>query len=124
MSPLAPRLADHFRSPRHAGDPAGADALGRGSNAACGDELELGLWAEGGRVARACWRARACSATLATASLACEHLVGRTLEQAEALALGALLDDAGGLPPGRGHARAVVERALSEALRALRARYP
>jgi NifU-like protein involved in Fe-S cluster formation len=98
--------------------------VGRGANAACGDELELGLWAEGGRVVGVRWRARACSATLATASLACERLAGLSLEEAEAIDVGPLLAAAGGLPPGKGHARAVVERALSEALRALRARYP
>jgi nitrogen fixation NifU-like protein len=124
VSPLPPRLDAHFRQPRHVGDPAGADAAGRAANSACGDALELGLWSSDGRVVRACWRARGCSATLATASLACEQLAGLTLEQAEALDLGRLLSAAGGLPPGKGHARALVERALTEALRALRARYP
>jgi len=124
MGPLPPLLAKHFHAPQHVGDPHGADGVGRAANPACGDRLELGVWVAGGRIERVRFRARACSATLAAASLASEHLVGRTLEAAESLDLALLLEQAGGLPPGKAHARAVVERAVSGALGAVRARYP
>lgn len=124
MAALPPLLEHHFRFPRHAGDPSGADALGRGRNAACGDELELGLWVARGLVREVRFRARACSATLATASLVGERLAGATVEEARALDLGQLLAAAGGLPRGRGHARAVVQRALEQALSGLGTRYP
>jgi nitrogen fixation NifU-like protein len=122
--PLPPLLQAHFLAPRQAGEPAGADALGCAANAACGDHLELGLWVQDGRIRDARFRARGCSSLLATASLAAERLVGLDLPGARGLDLGALLAGAGGLPPGRAHARAVVERALDQALQALGDRYP
>jgi cysteine desulfurase/selenocysteine lyase len=124
VSPLPPLLGNHFRAPRHAGDPTDADAVGHAHNAACGDELELGLWLEAGHIRRIRYRARACSATLATASLVSEHLHGLSLDAAASADVGRLVEKAGGLPPGKRHACAVVERALADALRAVHDRYP
>jgi NifU-like protein involved in Fe-S cluster formation len=70
------------------------------------------------------FRAEACSATLAVASLVCTALESATLEQASALDCESLIAAAGGLPPAKRHAGQVVARALAGALADLRARYP
>jgi len=124
VSALPEALKAHFLEPRHVGDPQGADGLGQAGNQACGDRLELGIWVREGAVVEARFRAEACSATLAVASLLCTALEGVRLEQAQALDCAALIEAAGGLPPAKRHAGQVVERALAGALRDLRARYP
>lgn len=124
VAALPPLLKAHFLAPRHAGDPCGAEGLGRAENQACGDVLELGIWAAGGRVAEVRFRAEACSATLASASLVCTALEGRSVAEARALDCEALVASAGGVPASKGHAPRLVARALSAALEDLGARYP
>ena len=106
------------------GDPQGAEGLGGAGNQACGDRLELGIWVQDGRLTKARFRAEACSATLAVASLVCAALEGATLQQALELDCETLIAGAGGLPPAKRHAGQVAARALAEALADLRARYP
>lgn len=120
MSPWEGPIRDHFVSPRNVGEVPGG-ARGRGTSPPCGDELDLWLGIRDGRLGPVRFRARACSAVIAAASLATEALEGRTPAEARRLDLGALLEEAGGLPPGRDHARGVVERALAQALDALEA---
>lgn len=92
------------------------DGRGRAENPACGDVLELTLRVAGGRVAEVRFRARACSAVVATASLVTEAALGLPLAEALALDPAQLVARAGGLPPGRTHAPGVVGRALALAL--------
>jgi NifU-like protein involved in Fe-S cluster formation len=113
---LPPRLRAHFDRPRHAGDLPGASHVGRAENPACGDLLWIQLRVEGGRIERAAFRAQGCSAVIAIASLVAESLEGRSLGEAEDLDVLSLVAEAGGAPPGKEHAPAVVRRALLEAL--------
>ncbi len=124
MAALPPRLLDHFLAPRHVGGMAGATASAVAQNPACGDHLELGLWMgpDGGLGMR--FRARACSAVIACASLLGDAIAGRSAAQIEELDLRALLAAAGGLPQGARHALPLVERALHQALAGVRASYP
>lgn len=116
MSALPPLLNAHFLAPRRVGDPSAAPLRGRAQNSACGDHLELGLWPLEGRVERARFRARGCSAVLACASLTLERIEGLTLDRLEKLDVGALLADAGALPATRAHAPRLVARCLAAAL--------
>jgi NifU-like protein involved in Fe-S cluster formation len=114
-------MSEHFSSPRHVGRVEQPSGVGRASNPACGDELELSLRSEAGRVAEARFLAKGCSALIATASLVTDALVGTTLAAARALDPAQLVLDAGGLPERGRHAIPVVGRALAQALRAVRA---
>lgn len=124
MEPLPSPLRKHFLEPVGAGSTEGADLVGGAENRACGDRLELGLWLEGGRVARARFRAGGCSSLIAAASLACERLPGTPAAELAGADPRAWLREAGGLPPRGAHAGGVVQRALDEAVRRLPARYP
>ena len=118
MSLLKGPIRDHFVSPRNVGEVPGG-ACGRGTSPPCGDQLDLWLGLRDGRLGPVRFRASACSAVIAAASLTTEALEGLTPAEARRLDLAELLEQAGGLPPGREHARGVVERALGEALDAL-----
>ncbi|HVS08687.1 MAG TPA: iron-sulfur cluster assembly scaffold protein [Planctomycetota bacterium] len=124
VEPLPSLLRKHFLEPVGAGSPEGADARGGAANSACGDRLELGLWLEGSRVARARFQAGGCSALIAAASLVCERLVGVPAAELADIDPRAWLREAGGLPRRGAHAGLVVQRALAEAVRGLPARYP
>ena len=110
-------LSDHFSSPRNVGRVEGPSGVGKAGNSACGDELELSVRVESGRVAEARFLAKGCSALIATASLVTEELVGASLPQARALDPARVVISAGGLPERGQHAVAVVGRALAQALR-------
>jgi nitrogen fixation NifU-like protein len=112
-------IAEHLTRPRGAGELSPDAARGTAENAACGDVLQLFVARAPDGTAVLRFRARACSAVLATASLVCETLEGAELVAARALVVEARVREAGGLPPGRGHAVGLVSRALAESLRAL-----
>ena len=79
-------LLDHFHHPRNKGDLAGADVVRRGSNPRCGDEIEVGIEVEAGRLSRVRFRGRGCSVCIASASLMTEAVTGRDAAEAQALA--------------------------------------
>ena len=106
----------HAIDPTHVGTVEGATRTVSMSNAACGDELVWTASVRDGRVERILFRARSCSAVLATASLAAEALEGRSVEEARALDVAALMEEAGGLPPGKRHAVQLVARSLEKLL--------
>lgn len=68
-------VADRLAEPRHAAPVSGAEAVGEASG---GERLvvRLGLWFDGGRVARARYRASTCASLIAYAEAACELLEG------------------------------------------------
>lgn len=124
VAPLPPLLQAHFLAPRRIGDPSLAQGTARAENQACGDRLEVGLWADGGRISEVRFRARACSATVAAASLVCEALEGMAVQVARRTDCRGLIASAGGLPQGKAHAADLVARAVAAALADLGARYP
>ena len=79
-------LLDHFHHPRNKGDLAGADVARRGSNPRCGDEIEVGIEVETGRLSRVRFRGRGCSVCIASASMMTEAVTGRDAAEAQALA--------------------------------------
>jgi NifU-like protein involved in Fe-S cluster formation len=119
MARLSDVLREHFDAPRNAAPLEQVDARGEGTNPACGDVLHIELAADGDRIAGIAFRARACSAVIACASLITEAAAGRTLAEAAALDVEALVREAGGVPREKRHAPRVVERALRGALGSL-----
>ena len=79
-------LLDHFHHPRNKGDLAGADVVRRGSNPRCGDEIEVGIEVEAGRLSRVRFRGRGCSVCIASASMMTEAVTGCDAAEARALA--------------------------------------
>ena len=69
-------LMDHFCNPRNQGGLERAEAVGRGSNPLCGDEVEVGVRLKDGHLEEVMFRARACAICTASASLMTEALQG------------------------------------------------
>jgi nitrogen fixation NifU-like protein len=111
------RLLDHFRNPRNQGrlDPPAVQVLV--TNPVCGDVLELSALIENGVVARAAFRVRGCTASIAAGSALTVLIAGRDaagLASLPAEEVEAALD---GLAPGARHAAALA----AEGARALAA---
>jgi NifU-like protein involved in Fe-S cluster formation len=101
------RLLDHFRNPRNAGELGPPALTVEVMNPACGDLLRLSARFENGRVAKARYRTRGCTAAIAAGSALTEWMIGKTRAELAALnasTVEALLE---GLPRESRHAAAL-----------------
>ncbi len=111
-------VLDHFRSPRNGGVLEGANARGRADNPGCGDEVELTLRIECGRIGGIRFRASGCVAAIACASRLTELVQQLPLAEARRIEAAVLAAALGGLPPASGHAAQLSVDALRAALAA------
>jgi NifU-like protein involved in Fe-S cluster formation len=110
---LSAVLREHLQKPRFAGRPAAPFRSARAENPVCGDVLHLHAARSAGAGFELRFEAeQACSAVLALSSFALERWQGLTLAELRTLDARALVAEAGGLPPGKGHAAELLQRAL------------
>ena len=111
-------VLDHFKTPRNAGELAGATAVIEVSNPACGDILQLAVRVDNGRIAEARYKTRGCVTSIACSSLLTELLTGRTLAEAGQITADQISAALGGLPSATFHgsqlARDAVEALLAK----------
>lgn len=77
-------LLQHFRQPQNkvTGSITGATSVSRGSNPLCGDEVEVGVFAQGDKLQQVVFRGRGCSICIAASSMMTEAATGLSFEQA------------------------------------------
>lgn len=114
-----PRLIDHFRAPRHAGELAEPDAVVEVSNPVCGDILKLWVKAEAGRVAAVRFKCRGCVAAMACGSALTELVSGRELTETASLTTVAVEEAVGELEAASKHAAVLAVDAWRAALQKL-----
>ena len=73
----SPQLIDHFHNPRNVGQLEPPAIVVEVSNPACGDILRLSARLEDGRIARAAFKVRGCTASIGAGSALTELMVGR-----------------------------------------------
>ncbi|HZR98585.1 MAG TPA: SUF system NifU family Fe-S cluster assembly protein [Chloroflexota bacterium] len=78
-------ILDHYQSPRNQGRLAAPDVATQGSNPLCGDEIEVSLVIDDGRIADVAFQGRGCSISQASASMMTESIKGKTIAEAEEL---------------------------------------
>lgn len=115
--PYSELFKDHIANPRNAGEIADADAVAEETNPVCGDRLRLSLRIRHGRIEAARFLAYGCAPTLACGSLLSEKLEGMTIDQAQTLTRGELVEALGGLAPQKRHAAALAIETLHAALK-------
>ena len=71
-------ILDHFKNSSHVGELPEAQIKADGANPLCGDELSVHLLVEGGRVAKARFKARGCAISQAAASMLTLQVEGKT----------------------------------------------
>jgi nitrogen fixation protein NifU and related proteins len=71
-------ILDHNKSPRHFGRLEPADSAADGHNPLCGDRLHITVRLEGDRVSDLRFEGKGCAISVASASLMCEAVKGRS----------------------------------------------
>lgn len=85
-------ILDHYRHPRCHGTIDKPDARVEDANPLCGDKLRMDFRFEGGRVAEVKFSGTGCSISQASASMVCEAIEGKTLDEVKALSRQDVLD--------------------------------
>lgn len=85
-------ILDHFESPYHRGALPCATCTHADRNPICGDQLELQLRLADGKVAEAWFTGRGCAISQAAASILCQHVEGKTLEELQQFQAKEMLD--------------------------------
>jgi nitrogen fixation protein NifU and related proteins len=85
-------ILDHYRHPRCHGTLEPADASVEDANPLCGDRLRMDFRFAEGRVAAVRFSGIGCSISLAAASLVCEAIEGRTIEEVKRMTRQDVLD--------------------------------
>ena len=78
-------ILDHYKNPKNFGELADADLEFHDRNPLCGDELELQLVVEDGKIADLKWHGQGCAISQAAASIASEELIGMPVDEAAQL---------------------------------------
>lgn len=78
-------VVEHKRAPRHFGTLAAPTHQARGRNPQCGDDVQVQLRVEDGRVADIAFDGQGCAICIASASMMTEAVLGRDLELARDL---------------------------------------
>ena len=118
----SPQLLDHFEHPRNAGVLEDADASAQVENPVCGDVLRLTAKLSNGRIASIKFQAKGCVPSIACGSALTQLVAGKTLAEASAVSREELVQVVGGLPQASTHASHLAMDALSDLVRALKAR--
>lgn len=85
-------ILDHYRHPRCHGTIEQPDARVEDANPLCGDRLRMDFRFADGRVAEVRFTGSGCSISLASASLLCEAIEGKPLDEVKALTRQDVLD--------------------------------
>jgi nitrogen fixation protein NifU and related proteins len=78
-------VVEHKRAPRHFGTLPAPTNEARGRNPQCGDDVQVQLRLEDGRVADVAFNGQGCAICIASASMMTEAVLGRDVEAARAL---------------------------------------
>ena len=116
----SPQLLDHFENPRNPGTLPPPALSVRVENPICGDILELSARLEDGRVVEAGFKAKGCTASMATGSALTELVFGKSPAELEKLTKDDAEQAVGGLSNESKHAAALgidAVRALAKAAR-------
>ena len=78
-------ILDHYKHPRHRGTLEHPDITYEDANPLCGDHLRMDLKVKDGKVEEVAFSGHGCSISQASASMLCERIAGRPLEEIRTL---------------------------------------
>lgn len=78
-------ILDHYRNPRHHGTLPRPDITYQDSNPLCGDQLRMDLNVKDGVIQDIRFSGHGCSISQASASMLCDRIVGRSLDEVKKL---------------------------------------
>jgi nitrogen fixation NifU-like protein len=88
-------ILEHYKQPRNFGELSEHDLEFHDRNPLCGDEMELQIRVEDGKIADLKWHGQGCAISQAAASIASEELIGMQLDDAASLGADWMIDQMG-----------------------------
>ncbi len=79
-------IMDHYKSPRGKKDIHDADFVNEGKNPVCGDEIEVSMKVEGGRVHDISVQCMGCAISVASGSMLAETIKGKSVDEVKKIA--------------------------------------
>ena len=79
------RISEHYRNPRNFGKITGSYLHGRAHNPACGDDIEIYLKVDNGKISDVKFYGKGCGVSTASASMLTEKVKGMTVTMAKNL---------------------------------------
>lgn len=114
------KVMDHFMNPRNVGEIKDADGVGEKGNPTCGDimKMYIKVGSKNGKevIEDIKFQTFGCGAAVATSSMITEMVMGKTLEEAEAISNKQVAEALGGLPPIKMHCSNLAASALHDAI--------
>ena len=116
MSRPSSTIADHFNSPRNAGEMASPDAVGRASLDGRAPRVTIYLKTNGQVISQAMFQTFGCGFSIAACSLLTELVAGNTFDECLALSDKTLIAALNGMPPEREFCARLAVDALRDAV--------
>lgn len=110
------KIMDIFQNPKHVGIIRGADGVGQVGNAVCGDIMKITIKVEDNKIIDAKFKTFGCVAAIASSSVACGLIIGKTLDEAKALTNKQVLEVLGEVPANKIHCSVLAEEAINLAI--------
>lgn len=117
------KVMDHFKNPRNVGEIDDADGIGEVGNATCGDIMKIYLKVKDDVIEDVKFQTFGCGSAIATSSMVTEMVMGKTLEEAEAVSNKAVAEALDGLPPAKMHCSNLAADALHSAIKDYREKH-
>ena len=116
MSKPSSGVAEHFNSPRNAGEMENPDAVGESSLDGRAPRINIFLKSDGRSIEQATFQAFGCGYSIAACSVLTVRVTGRTLAEAAELTMGDILAELGGVPVDKEFCADLAVKALQDGL--------
>jgi nitrogen fixation NifU-like protein len=85
-------ILDHYRHPRHHGTIERPDVTYEDANPLCGDRIRMDVNVRGGRIEEIRFSGQGCAISQAAASMLCEQVAGRPVDEAKTITRSEVLE--------------------------------
>lgn len=110
-------ILERFQNPKFAGGLRGANGTGKVGNDECGDVVKIYILVDdAGIITNAKFKAYGGVCTIVACDIACELLIGKTLEDALRISNNDILEEMRGVPDSKEYTASLAEEAIKNAV--------
>ncbi|MCD4784585.1 MAG: iron-sulfur cluster assembly scaffold protein [Candidatus Eremiobacteraeota bacterium] len=120
--PYSETVLERFKSPHHAGKIKDLDGVGEAGDPSCGDMTRIYIKVKDDIITDARFKVIGCAAAIASSDMACDLIIGKTIEEALKVTNEEVIKKLGGLPEEKEHCSVMAEEAIVRAVDDFRSR--